>query len=50
MSELLIVQQGSGGYTDNSYIWQAVDRFKAQGHTLNSAVLGGQGSQGNPHE
>ena len=46
--DLLIVQFG-GGYGDNPIIWQAVDKFKAQGYTLNSAVLTGQGSQGNPH-
>lgn len=41
---------GGGGNWPNPYIWKAVDQFKAQGYTMLSAELGGQGSQGNPHE
>jgi hypothetical protein len=40
----------SVGNYPNVYLWEAVDRFKAQGYTLTSVMLGGQGSQGNPHE
>jgi hypothetical protein len=47
--DLLVVQFG-GGYGGNPFIWQAVDGFKAQGYTLHSVLLSGQGSQGNPHE
>lgn len=48
---LLIVQTGTGIlYTDNPYIWQAVDGLKNQGYTLTSVQLAGQGSQGNPHD
>jgi len=49
VGDLLVVQFG-GGYGGNPFIWQAVDGFKAQGYTLNSVLLSGQGSQGNPHE
>lgn len=38
------------GNYPNVYLWEAVDAFKAQGYTLTSVMLGGQGSQGNPHE
>ena len=38
------------GNYPNIYLWQAVDQFKAQGYTLTSVMLGGQGSQGNPHQ
>jgi hypothetical protein len=49
--DLLIVNAvGSGGYTDNPFIWQAVDGLKNQGYTLHSVQLAGQGTQGNPHE
>jgi hypothetical protein len=48
--DLLIVIEGAGGYGDNRYIWLAADEFKAQGHTLDSVLLAGQGSQGNPHK
>jgi hypothetical protein len=41
---------GGGGNWPNPYIWKAVDQFKAQGYTLLSTELGGQGSQGNPHD
>jgi hypothetical protein len=46
--DMLIVQ--TGGYTQNPFFWQAVDGFKAQGYTIDSVLLSGQGSQGNPHE
>ena len=46
--ELLIVQ--TGGYTDNPFFWQAVDGFKAQGFTIDTVAVTGQGSRGNPHE
>jgi hypothetical protein len=39
-----------GGNWPNPYIWKAVDQFKAQGYTILSTELGGQGSQGNPHD
>ena len=42
--------ESSVGNYPNVYLWEAVDRFKAQGYTLTSVMLGGQGSQGNPHE
>jgi hypothetical protein len=45
----IVIGGGEIGYQENPYIWQAVDGFKAQGYTLNSVQLGGQGSQGNPH-
>lgn len=45
--DLLIVQLG-GGYVDSRFIWQAVDEFKPQGHTLNSVL--GEGTQANPHQ
>jgi hypothetical protein len=38
------------GNYPNIYLWQAVDAFKVQGYTVTSVMLGGQGSQGNPHE
>ncbi len=47
--ELLIVQTGSG-FIDNPFIWQAVDEFKTQGYAVDSVILSGQGSQGNPHD
>jgi hypothetical protein len=40
----------SVGNYPNIHLWQAVDAFKAQGYTVTSVLLGGQGSQGNPHE
>lgn len=40
----------SVGNYPNVYLWEAVDRFKAQGYTLTSVLMGGQGTQGNPHE
>ncbi|MDQ4067178.1 MAG: hypothetical protein M3114_06285 [Thermoproteota archaeon] len=39
-----------GGYWPNPYIWKAVDGFKGLGYSLTFMELGGQGSQGNPHE
>jgi hypothetical protein len=45
----LLITTGSGLYTDNLAIWKAVDGFKAQGFTTDNILLGGQGSQGNPH-
>lgn len=47
---LLIVVNEGGGYTDNRFIWQAVDEFKARGATLSSILLTGEGTQGNPHD
>jgi hypothetical protein len=42
---LLLLPTVIGGDTiDNYFIWQAVDRFKAQGYTLNSAQVVGQGT------
>jgi hypothetical protein len=49
VGDLLVVQFG-GGYGGNPFIWQAVDGFKAQGYTLHSVLLSGQGTQVNPHE
>jgi hypothetical protein len=46
---LLIIQSGMG-YIDNPFIWQAVDEFKVQGYVVDSVLLGGQGSRGNPHQ
>jgi hypothetical protein len=40
----------SVGNYPNVYLWEAVDRFKAQGYTLTSVLMGGQGTQGNPDE
>lgn len=42
--------QSAVGNYPNVYFWEAVDAFKAQGYTMTSVMLGGQGSQGNPHE
>ena len=51
--ELLLIEIGSilqgGKYWPNPYVWRAVDAFKAQGYTLVSTELEGQGSRGNPH-
>jgi hypothetical protein len=47
--EVLIANLGGGGYVENPYIWEAVDKFKPRGYTLNSVLLAGQGIQGNPH-
>jgi len=38
------------GNYPNIFIWQAVDGFKAQGYTVSSVTIGGQGSQGNSNE
>jgi hypothetical protein len=38
------------GNYPNIYLWEAVDRFKEQGYTLTSVMIGGQGTQGNLHE
>jgi hypothetical protein len=46
---LLRPTQVGGDIIDNYFIWQAVDRFKAQGYTLNSVLLAGEGAQPNPH-
>jgi len=46
---LLLPTQVGGDIINNFFIWQAVDRFKAQGYTLNSALLAGEGTQPNPH-
>ncbi len=51
-SLLLISTDFSGSFAgnwDNPFVWKAVDRFKALGYSLTSVELGGQGSQGNPH-
>jgi hypothetical protein len=40
----------SVGNYPNIYLWEAVDRFKEQGYTLTSVMIGGQGTQGNLHE
>lgn len=37
------------GNWDNPFVWKAVDHFKALGYLVTSVELGGQGSQGNPH-
>jgi hypothetical protein len=34
---------------DNLIIWQAVDGFKAQGYTIDTIQLPGQGTEINPH-
>jgi hypothetical protein len=47
--DLLIAEIG-GGLIDNPFIWQAVDEFKTQGYAVDSVILSGQGSQGNPHD
>jgi len=41
---------GGGGYWPNPFLWQAVDGFKGLGYSVTSVELGGQGSQGNPHD
>ncbi len=46
---LLLPTEVGGAIIDNTFIWQAVDRFKAQGYTLNSVLLSGEGTRGNPH-
>lgn len=46
---LLVLGGAQIGLVDNPYIWQAVDRFKAQGYALNSVLLIGQGSLDSPH-
>lgn len=50
---LLLLEIGSifegGKYWPNPYIWRVVDAFKAEGYTLVSTELEGQGSRGNPH-
>jgi hypothetical protein len=46
---LLLPTQIGGDIIDNFFIWQAVDRFKAQGYSLTSVQLAGQGTQPNPH-
>lgn len=46
----LLIHRSPGLYTDNPFIWQAVDEFKVQGYTGDSVIVSGQGSQGNPHQ
>jgi hypothetical protein len=46
----LLVSTGTGLYTDNQSPWKAVDGFEAQGYSIESISLAGQGSQGNPHK
>ena len=38
------------GNYPNSFLWMAVDGFKAQGYQIDCIMVGGQGSRGNPHE
>jgi hypothetical protein len=46
----LLIRSSPGLYIDNPFIWQAVDEFKVQGYKVDSVMVSGQGSQGNPHE
>jgi hypothetical protein len=45
-----LIAEIGGGLIDNPFIWQAVDEFKTQGYAVDSVILSGQGSQGNPHD
>jgi hypothetical protein len=46
----VVIGGGEIGFQENPYIWQAVDRFKAQGHIqLNSVLHAGEDTQPNPH-
>jgi hypothetical protein len=38
------------GLEENTNIWRAVDLVKQQGYVIDSVLLTGQGSKGNPHD
>ena len=40
----------AGGNINNPFIWQAVDEFKVQGYRVDSVMVSGEGSRGNPHQ
>jgi hypothetical protein len=47
----LLINTSPGLYSDNPFLWQAVDGFKAQGYTTIESVLPtGQGTEANPHK
>jgi hypothetical protein len=46
---LVSVPGGSAG-SPNPFLWKAVDGFKAQGYQIDSVVMGGVGSVGNPNK
>lgn len=43
-------ESSSIGNYPNPFLWMAADGFKAQGYQIDSVVIGGVGSQGNPNE